>query len=74
MAKQTNPRITSPRLQTCIVCEAPVIVESVTTCDSGAPEMLRLPPATWIGFIQGDHAPEFIVVCSTTCLAKLLSR
>ncbi len=61
------------RPQHCCMCDREVLVATSTTRDPEAPEMIQLPVGAWIGFVQGDHAPEMVVVCSETCRRQLLS-
>ena len=62
------------RVRPCCMCGAGVSVASSTTPDPEAPEMIQLPPGAWVGFVQGDHAPEMIVVCSGACRLRLLPQ
>lgn len=56
------------------MCAKEVVLASQTTTNPEAPEMLKLPPDAWIGFIQGDFGPEMIVTCSNKCTDDLLSH
>jgi hypothetical protein len=62
------------RVRPCCMCTVDVKVLSSTTPHPEAPEMIRLPPGAWAGFVHGNHALEMIVVCSDACLLRLLSR
>jgi len=61
------------RPRACCICARVIAVESSTTPHPEAPEMLKVPPDAWVGFVQGDHAPEMILVCSESCRRTLLS-
>lgn len=50
---RVHPRATVRSLR-CVVCGAAVPVQSATTPARGAPEMLQLPAAAWIGLVACD--------------------
>jgi predicted nucleic acid-binding Zn ribbon protein len=58
----------------CVMCGESVLVRSVTSPHLEAPEMLSVPPGSWIGFVAGDTAPEMVAVCSEACVQELLVR
>jgi len=72
--RRIGPSRIDPRPRPCCICGAVVVLLSSTTRNPQAPEMLRVPEGAWIGFVQGDHAPEMVVVCSAKCRRNLLSH
>jgi hypothetical protein len=59
------------RVFPCVICQRNVEVLTRTTTNPEAPEILKAPSDVWLGFVQGDHSPELIVVCSETCADAL---
>lgn len=47
----------------CAVCGLPVYMESRSTANKEAPEMVHV-GAAWVGLSSGDAGPELIVVCA----------
>lgn len=58
----------------CCMCDRKVMVWSSTTRHPEAPELIQLPKGAWLGWMQGDHAPEMTVVCSDECRLELLKE
>jgi hypothetical protein len=58
---------------TCL-CGRRVDVRSVTSPHPEAPEMISVPADTWVGFVNGDHAPEMVLCCSERCVQLLLEE
>jgi hypothetical protein len=56
------------------MCGRPVQSTSSTTDDPEAPEMVKLPPGAWFGYVQDRPEDEIrvVVCCSDDCVNVLL--
>ena len=67
--------ISTKREVPCCICQGPVAIESRTTDEPEAPEMLRSSDSgVWLGMVMGDNGGEVIVTCGDDCLVKLFAQ
>jgi hypothetical protein len=71
------------RTERCVMCNEPVMFDTVTSPTAGAPEMLRVHygpgdrnRATWYGLVRNEDSGKTLIAicCSDKCVQALLTE